>query len=201
MHAMSRQHLVLLVALTLVWGVNWPIMKVGIMGYQPLSFRVLSMWIGLPVLALVLLWRREPFRIAREHWGALAWLTVFNMLFWHTLAVLAVQSLSSGRAAILGYTMPVFSAIVGAVGFAAKTYLPELLRRPPPAPAMPVMKNQEAATPAPAPAKAAPASKPAAKKHTEKHSERTSKKKSRGSAAAAETAPPTGDAPLPPSPE
>lgn len=117
MHALSRQHLVLLVALTLVWGINWPIMKVGVMGYPPLSFRVLSMWIGLPVLALVLLWRREPFRVAREHWGALAWLTVFNMLFWHTLAVLAVQSLSSGRAAILGYTMPVFSAIVGAVWF------------------------------------------------------------------------------------
>src|SRR5690606_32292110 len=83
MHAISRQHLVLLVALTLVWGINWPIMKVGIMGYQPLTFRVLSMWIGLPVLGLVLVWRRVPFRIAREHWAALGWLTVFNMLFWH----------------------------------------------------------------------------------------------------------------------
>jgi drug/metabolite transporter (DMT)-like permease len=117
MHAISRQHLVLLVALTLVWGINWPIMKVGIMGYEPLTFRVLSMWIGLPVLALVLVWRRVPFRIAREHWAALGWLTVFNMLFWHTLAVIAIQSLSSGRAAILGYTMPVFSAIVGALWF------------------------------------------------------------------------------------
>jgi drug/metabolite transporter (DMT)-like permease len=117
MHSISRQHLVLLVLLTLIWGVNWPIMKVGIMGYHPLSFRVLSMWLGLPVLGLVLVWRKVPFRVAREHWGPLVWLTVFNMLVWHTLAVLAVQSLSSGRAAILGYTMPVFSAIVGAVWF------------------------------------------------------------------------------------
>ncbi|MBX3609471.1 MAG: EamA family transporter [Hydrogenophaga sp.] len=117
MHAISRQHLVLLTVLTLVWGINWPIMKMGIMAYQPLTFRVLSMWIGLPVLALLLVWRRVPFRVAREHWGALAVLTVFNMLFWHTLAVLAIQSLSSGRAAILGYTMPVFSAILGAFWF------------------------------------------------------------------------------------
>jgi drug/metabolite transporter (DMT)-like permease len=36
------------------------------------------------------------------------------MFFWHTLAILAIQSLSSGRAAILGYTMPVFSAVIGA---------------------------------------------------------------------------------------
>lgn len=117
MHSISRRQLVLLVLLTLVWGFNWPIMKIGITDYQPLSFRVWSMWIGLPVLAAVLWWRKTPLRVAREHWGELAWLTVTNMLFWHTLAVLAIQSLSSGRAAILGYTMPVFSAIVGAAWF------------------------------------------------------------------------------------
>jgi drug/metabolite transporter (DMT)-like permease len=50
-------------------------------------------------------------------WRELAVLTVFNMLFWHTLAILAIQSLSSGRAAILGYTMPVFSALIGAAWF------------------------------------------------------------------------------------
>lgn len=117
MHPISRQHLTLLVLLTLVWGINWPIMKIGITAYEPLTFRVLSMWIGLPVLAGVLWWRKAPFHVAREHWGELARLTVTNMLVWHTLAVLAIQSLSSGRAAILGYTMPVFSAIVGAAWF------------------------------------------------------------------------------------
>ena len=118
--SLSRQQLVLLVLLTLVWGINWPIMKVGVTGYPALSFRALSMWIGLPVLAAFLWWRREPLRVRREHWRDLLWLTVFNMLFWHTLAVLAIQTLSSGRAAILGYTMPVFSAIVGAWWFGQK---------------------------------------------------------------------------------
>lgn len=117
MHAITQRQLVLLVLLTLVWGINWPIMKVGVTGYPALSFRALSMWLGLPVLAAFLWWRREPMRVRREHWGELLWLTVFNMLFWHTLAVLAIQSLSSGRAAILGYTMPVFSALVGAFWF------------------------------------------------------------------------------------
>ncbi len=120
MHALSRQQLVLLVLLTLVWGINWPIMKLGVTGFPPLSFRSMSMWIGLPVLAGVLVWRKVPFRVGREHWPELLLLTVFNMLFWHTLAILAVQSLSSGRAAILGYTMPVFSALVGSVWFGQK---------------------------------------------------------------------------------
>lgn len=117
MHHLSRQQLILLVLLTLVWGFNWPIMKFGVTGFPPLTFRTICMWLGLPVLAGFLLWRREPFAIARAHWRELAVLTVFNMFFWHTLAILAIQSLSSGRAAILGYTMPVFSAVIGALWF------------------------------------------------------------------------------------
>ena len=117
MTRLSRQQLILLVLLTLVWGFNWPIMKFGVTGFPPLTFRTICMWLGLPVLGGFLLWRREPFAIAREHWRELAVLTVFNMFFWHTLAILAIQSLSSGRAAILGYTMPVFSAVIGALWF------------------------------------------------------------------------------------
>ncbi|MDQ7747130.1 DMT family transporter [Hydrogenophaga pseudoflava] len=114
---LSRQQFVLLVLLTLVWGLNWPIMKFGVTGFPPLTFRTLCMWLGLPLLAGFLWLRRVPFTIGRAHWRELAVLTVFNMFFWHTLAILAIQSLSSGRAAILGYTMPVFSAVIGALWF------------------------------------------------------------------------------------
>jgi drug/metabolite transporter (DMT)-like permease len=130
MHALTRQQLILLVLLTLIWGVNWPIMKFGVTGFPPLTFRSLSMWLGLPVLAAVLLWRRVPFRVGREHWRELAVLTVFNMLFWHTLIILAVQSLSSGRAAILGYTMPIFSAVLGAIWFGQRLGEPGWAWRP-----------------------------------------------------------------------
>lgn len=103
--------------LTLVWGINWPIMKVGVTGYPPLAFRTLSMWLGLPVLWAVLCLRGVPFAIARRDWRELAALTITNMVVWHILAILAVQALSSGRAAILGYTMPIFSALFGVALF------------------------------------------------------------------------------------
>ena len=51
---LTRQQLILLVLLTLVWGLNWPVMKLGVTGYPPLTFRALSMWLGLPVLGLAL---------------------------------------------------------------------------------------------------------------------------------------------------
>jgi drug/metabolite transporter (DMT)-like permease len=92
-------------------------MKQGVASFPPLAFRTLSMWYGLPVLWLVLKLRRVPFRVARKDWREIGVLTVTNMLVWHVLAILAIQALSSGRAAILGYTMPIFSALWGVALF------------------------------------------------------------------------------------
>lgn len=118
---LTRRQLVVLVLLTLTWGFNWPVMKVGVSGlpsapsaYPPLTFRALSMGLGLPVLWLALRWLKVPLAVPRAHWPALARLTVPNMLVWHVVIIVAVQALSSGRSAILGYTMPIFVALVGA---------------------------------------------------------------------------------------
>lgn len=119
MHALSRQQLAILVVLTLVWGVNWPVMKLGVTHYPPLTFRALSMWLGLPVLGLAMVFMKVPFRIPRQHWRELFWLAATNMFVWHVCIILALRTLSSGRAAILGYTMPIFSAVLGALLFAS----------------------------------------------------------------------------------
>lgn len=118
MHALSRRQLVVLVLLTVVWGINWPVMKLGVTNYPPLTFRALSMWLGLPLLGGALLLMKVPFRIPREDWRELLWLSATNMFVWHVCIILAIQTLSSGRAAILGYTMPIFSAVLGALFFA-----------------------------------------------------------------------------------
>lgn len=119
MQRLTRHQLVTLVILTLAWGVNWPVMKVGVTSFPPLTFRALSIMLGLPVLALALVLLKVPFRLPRRHWPELAKLTATNMLVWHICIILAVRVLSSGRAAILGYTMPVFSAVLGAMLFSA----------------------------------------------------------------------------------
>jgi drug/metabolite transporter (DMT)-like permease len=75
------------------------------------------MVLGLPVLAAALLALKVPFRLPRKYWGQLLVLTLLNMIVWHVCIILAVRTLSSGRAAILGYTMPIFSAVIGALLF------------------------------------------------------------------------------------
>jgi drug/metabolite transporter (DMT)-like permease len=107
----------LLVLLTLVWGLNWPVMKLGVTHFPPLSFRTLSMWLGLPVLWLAIRWLKVPLQIPRAEWPELVKLTVTNMVVWHVVAIVSIQALSSGRAAILGYTMPIFSALWGMAVF------------------------------------------------------------------------------------
>jgi drug/metabolite transporter (DMT)-like permease len=119
MQKLSAKQLWLLIVLTVVWGLNWPVMKLGVTGMPPLLFRTLSMWLGLPVLALALVWLKVPFAMPRKHWPELLLLAATNMFIWHVCIILAIQSLSSGRAAILGYTMPIFSAILGAIFFAS----------------------------------------------------------------------------------
>lgn len=110
---MSAQDRLLLALLTLLWGVNWPVMKLGLRGLPPLSFRVMCMVGGALLLAMIARAQGHSLRVARAHWAELFWLGLSNMVLWCVLSILGVKLLASGRAAILGYTMPVWTALLG----------------------------------------------------------------------------------------
>jgi drug/metabolite transporter (DMT)-like permease len=113
----DRRQLAALAFITLSWGFNWPVLKAGVTGFPPWTFRALSMCLGLPLLYAMTRLARVELRVPRGEWRELAGLSVTNMIVWHVLAIVAIQALSSGRAAILGYTMPIFSALCGAALF------------------------------------------------------------------------------------
>ena len=117
MPTLSRQQLITLTLITIIWGINWPVMKLGVQHFPPLAFRAVSMLIGLPVLAIAMVVLKAPFRLERRYWGQLLVLGLFNMILWHAVIIVAIPMLPSGRAAILGYTMPIFSAAIGALFF------------------------------------------------------------------------------------
>ena len=102
-------------------------MKMGVTGFPPLTFRAICLLMGVPVLWLALKVMKVPFYVARKDWRELFWLAVTNMFVWHVLIILAINVLSSGRAAILGYTMPVFSALLGVAFFGAQMRRPQWL--------------------------------------------------------------------------
>lgn len=124
---LSAGQAVLLGLLTLCWGFNWPMMKVGVAEVPPLTFRAASLLLGVPVLGCALALLKVPFAVPRRHWPELLWLSLTNMLIWHVCIIIAVKALPSGRAAILAYTMPVFSAVIGAWLFQASLSAPAWL--------------------------------------------------------------------------
>jgi len=114
MQTLSRKQLLALLVLTLMWGINWPMMKLSLRELQPLHFRALTMSLG--VLGLLLYFRLRDVRLMPRDWSewrAILILALPNMLGWHGLSIYGLQQLSSGRAAILGFTMPVWTVLLG----------------------------------------------------------------------------------------
>jgi len=113
----TRRQLWALLALTLMWGVNWPMMKLSLQQLSPLYFRASTMLLGAAWLFVYVAAKGERMRPAGREWLAIATLGLPNVLGWHTLSIFGVQELASGRAAILGFTMPIFTVLIGAAFF------------------------------------------------------------------------------------
>ena len=112
-NTLSRRDAFLLCMLTLIWGLNWPVMKIGVADFPAFTFRAVTMAGGLVVFALVARVQGHSLRVARRHWRELAKLSTTNMAAWYALSIIGIKLLASGRAAILGYTLPVWVALIG----------------------------------------------------------------------------------------
>ena len=108
-----RKDWVLLILLTLFWGSNWSVMKIGVRDFPPISFRMLSMLGGVAALWLAARMQGVSLAVPRGQAGTLVKLAIPNMVVWHLCIILGIKMLSSGRAAILGYTMPVWAVLCG----------------------------------------------------------------------------------------
>jgi drug/metabolite transporter (DMT)-like permease len=108
----SRRQLAALVALTLMWGVNWPMMKFSLRELSPLYFRATTMAGGALLLYALYRARGSAMHLPRATWLPVLWLALPNILGWHLFSILGVQELASGRAAILGFTMPIWTVLL-----------------------------------------------------------------------------------------
>ena len=103
--------LVPVAVLALVWGVNWPVLKLGVSEIAPLTFRALT----LPVAALGLLSiakaTGDSIRIPRALWAKVTMLGIANITGWNGLLLFGVQQLPAGRSAIIAFTMPMWSVL------------------------------------------------------------------------------------------
>jgi drug/metabolite transporter (DMT)-like permease len=106
-------HLVgLLMGLTLGWGFNWPMMKIALAEMEPMHFRTLCLLFGAAGLLTIARMNGLPVRVPRGQRMRMVAIALVNIAGWNIFAIYGVRLMASGRAAILGYTMPVWSVLL-----------------------------------------------------------------------------------------
>ena len=110
--AVPRRALVMLVALTIVWGTNWPLFPHAVREVSVWTFRSVAMvGSGLLLLGLARL-RGQPLGIARRYWRTVVLGTFVYLVIWNLASTYAAVLIPSGQAAVLGFTMPLWSALI-----------------------------------------------------------------------------------------
>ena len=104
--------LVLLVILTLVWGTNWPLFPLAVREVSVWTFRAVSVAIAGVVLLLVARLRGQSLVIERRHWPTIAAATFFYLVIWNIASTYSAILIPSGQSAMLGFTMPLWSALI-----------------------------------------------------------------------------------------
>lgn len=109
---LSPSGVALLLATSVGWGVNFPIMKHILTEWPPLSTRGLTGAAGALALALFALWRGQPLRVPRHLWSRLLLVSVLTITSWVACMGLALLWLSASEAAILSMSLPVWAALL-----------------------------------------------------------------------------------------
>ncbi|HRO59881.1 MAG TPA: DMT family transporter [Burkholderiaceae bacterium] len=107
----------LLAVLTLIWGTNWPLF--------PLAVREVSVWtfraIAMPTAGLILLGvaraRGQSLAIPREYWPTVGAAALIYLGVWNIASTYAAVLIPSGQAAVLGFTMPLWLALISSLLF------------------------------------------------------------------------------------
>jgi drug/metabolite transporter (DMT)-like permease len=104
--------LALLVVLTLVWGTNWPLFAFAVREISVWTFRAVAVLLAGVTLLAVARARGQSLRIPREYWMTICVATFFYLVIWNIASTYAAVLIPSGQAAVLGFTMPLWSALI-----------------------------------------------------------------------------------------
>lgn len=116
---LNRADILLVALVTVSWGLTYPVTKFGIRDFPPLTFRALSLIIGIVFLAAFMIFRGQGIGLIRREIYPVFRSGFFNIALWQIGMVYGVLYLNSGRAAILGYTMPVWAFLASILFYRA----------------------------------------------------------------------------------
>jgi drug/metabolite transporter (DMT)-like permease len=105
----------MLIGVALGWGLNWPAMKLIVGEVPPWQFRAVTGVAGAVLLFAIARLLRQRLAVPRAQWLPLAAAALMNVTSWFVLIAYGVKLMASGHASILGFTMPIWAALIGMV--------------------------------------------------------------------------------------
>jgi len=118
-----RAAYLLLAAVVILWGCNWPVMKIGLATIPPFWFAGLRVFLGAATIFIVLAFTRNLALPGRRDVIQLISGGVFQVAIYMGLVNLALQTVAPGCAAVLAYTTPLW-AVPGALIFLGEKLTP-----------------------------------------------------------------------------
>lgn len=110
--AVPPRALFLLVVLTLVWGTNWPLFAFAVREISVWTFRAVAVTLAGITLLAVARARGQSLAIPREYWPTIVVATFFYLVYWNIASTYSAILIPSGQASVLGFTMPLWSALI-----------------------------------------------------------------------------------------
>ncbi|PDT87324.1 EamA family transporter [Bradyrhizobium sp. Y36] len=104
--------LAFLVITSIGWGSNWPATKYLLGQLPPLTYRGVMGLVGAALLASLAGLRGQSLRVPEGMWGRIVLSATFNVTCWMILIGFALLWLPASEVALIGYTMPVWAAII-----------------------------------------------------------------------------------------
>jgi drug/metabolite transporter (DMT)-like permease len=108
----SRAGLLLLASITLLWGCNWPVLKIAVGEMPVFTFRSLSLVIGLVGMFLVCRLEGKPWRLPRADIMPCFCVSLVTITGWNVASTFGLLHMAPGRASILAFTMPLWAAVM-----------------------------------------------------------------------------------------
>lgn len=108
----AAKALPLVLVLALVWGTNWALFPLAVREVSVWTFRAVSLTAaGLLLLAFARA-RGIPTAVPRRYWPAVTAAAIIYLVVWNLASTYAAILIPSGQAAILGFTMPLWTILV-----------------------------------------------------------------------------------------
>ena len=103
----------MLVALGLIWGITWPVMKIALNEITPLTMRGSAAVLGAVTYYLLCVFMQRSLRIpSLRAWAHVLVGSLLNIVAFSVFSAFAQLVATTSRVAILAYTMPIWSTLL-----------------------------------------------------------------------------------------